>query len=476
MIKLENISVRFGRKLILENITVDFKPGKAWVIAGINGSGKSVLGKVLAKLIKPETGYIRGSVKSAYSSFELQDKIIESENKKDSSRLMHGAVDPGTSVGQFLELKTPDDHKNAEKLIKLFSLSTLLDRGLRFLSTGEFRKTILLYALLQNPDLIIIDDPFDGLDSNSRDGLKKIINKLAGNNQKIIIITNKIEDIFPECTHMLLLSDGRVKFSGELSKGINVFKSEQTKEKETELFLNLPEGIDNHKKDSDKNGEVLIEMKNVSVSYNELKVLDKINWTVKRGDKWKITGANGAGKSTLLNLVNGDNQKAYLNDISLFGRKKGSGESVWDIKKRIGYVSGDFQLKYRVRSTVLDVVISGLYDSIGLYAETTSYDLGIAMQWLKFIGLSAKANNYFRELSYGEIRMILIARAMIKSPDLLILDEPCQGLDSYHKKKVLSLCEKIGESDNNTILFVTHDRTVNLECFNHYLVLEKLVS
>ncbi len=475
MIKLENISIRFGRKVILKDITVNFEPGKAWVIAGINGSGKSILGKVLAKLIKPEKGNIYVDVKTAYSSFELQDKIIESEKKKDSSRLMHGAVDSGTSVEQFLELKAFEDQIYADKLIKMFSISGILDRGLRFLSTGEFRKTILLSALLKNPDLLIIDDPFDGLDSLSRKNLKQIINELAENNQKIIIITNKIEDIFSQCTHMLLLSEGVVKYSGKLSKGIDIFKSEQFKEKKSGIITNIPDEINLNNIETDISNEILIEMKDVSVSYDEVLVLDNINWKVKKGDKWKITGVNGAGKSTLLNLVNGDNQKAYGNNISLFGRKKGSGESVWDIKKKIGYVSGDFQLKYRVRSTVLDVVISGLYDSIGLYSEITTYDLEKGRKWLEFTGLSKKANNYFRELSYGEMRMALIARAMIKFPELLILDEPCQGLDSFHKTKVLDLCEKIGTRESSTILFVTHDSTVNLECFNHYLVLEKIV-
>ncbi len=471
MLKIENISLKLNRKIILNNISADFSDGKAWIIAGINGSGKSVLGKVLANILTTDTGIITGSVTTSYSSFELQDKIMESERKKDASRLMHGATDKGTSVKKWLLLKDYKDKVYADKLLSMFSLNMILDQGLRNLSTGEFRKIILVSALLKKPDLLIIDDPFDGLDKDSRTNLKEIINEIVNNNQKLIIITSRVEDIFEECSHMLLLSKGCVKYSGKIKKGISKFLEEQNIEKEYNLTKNTPILEGNIKYRS--NSEPLIEMKDVSVKYGELDVLNKINWNVNRGDKWKITGVNGSGKSTLLSLINGDNQQAYSNNISLFGRRRGSGESVWDIKKRIGFISGDFQLNYRVRTTVLDVILSGIYDSVGLYTEISKIDIENGIKWLDYIGLAKKKNSMFRELSYGEMRMVLLARAVIKNPDILILDEPCQGLDNYNKEKILLLCEKIGSDPSSTILFVTHDQSVNLKCFSHSLVLTK---
>ncbi len=473
MLKLENIRVKIDRKIILDNINADFSPGSAWVIAGINGSGKSVLGKVIAQLLEPEKGSISRKIETAYSSFELQDTIIESERKKDASRLMHGAIDKGTSVKEWLGLEEYGDKAFSDNLLSMFSLVGVLNQGLKFLSTGELRKTILLSALLKKPDLLIIDDPFDGLDTDSRKNLKKIINDIAINKQKIILITSRIEDIFTECTHMLLLSKGRVKFSGKLNLGINMFKEEQLIEKELNSHSDFIIYQDKKVFETEFSNEFLIEMKDVSVNYENIKVLNKVNWQVKRGDKWKITGVNGSGKSTLLSLINGDNQQAYSNNISLFGRKRGSGESVWDIKKRIGFVSGDFQLNYRVRATVFEVIISGIYDSIGLYSEITSQDKEKANNWLNLIGLVDKQKSIFNALSYGEMRMVLLARAMIKNPDLLILDEPCQGLDNHNKGKILELCEIIGASTDNTILFVTHDQTINLHCFTNTLVLSK---
>ena len=469
MLKLKNIKVKFGRKIILDNINVDFTPGKAWVIAGINGSGKSILGKIITGMLEPDNGTLTESVSTAYSSFELQDKIIEKERKKDASRLMHGATDKGTIVKNWLTLDYYEDKGYSNKLISMFSLSGVLNKGIKFLSTGEFRKVILLSALLKKPELLVIDDPFDGLDINSRENLKKIINGIAKSNQKIIIITSKVEDIISECTHMLLLSEGRVKFSGKLEQGLSIYKQELILENQRGFHSNF--SFENGQKDDSNN--ILIKMKDVSVNYGKLKVLNRVNWEVKRGEKWLITGVNGSGKSTLLSLINGENQQAYSNNISLFGRRRGSGESVWDIKKRIGFVSGGFQQNYRVRTTVLEVLLSGLYDSVGLYTEINSIDLENANKWLKFINLTKKKNSVFRDLSYGEMRMVLLARAIIKNPDILILDEPCQGLDNYNKEKILTLCEEIGSSPNSTILFVTHDQTIDLKCFTNSLVVDK---
>ena len=473
MIKLENVTVRGGRKILLDNINADFSEGGCWVIAGINGSGKSVLGKVMAGLLRPEKGSISGHAKTGYSSFELQDRILEAERRKDESRLMHGAVDEGTKVGKWLSLESCSDTEYAEELISMFRVERIIDRGLKFLSTGEFRKVILLSALLDKPDLLVIDDPFDGLDAFSRESLKKVISLLAEKKQKIILITNRIEDIFPECTHMLLLSEGRAEFSGPVGKGLEFFRDDRKREGGLSKSASIPESAEEDEAAGGSGSDVLVRMKDVTVTYGDVRVLDRISWEVFRGDKWKITGVNGSGKSTLLSLVNGDNPQAYANDITLFGKKRGSGESVWEIKKRIGFVSGGFQLDYRVRCTVLDTVLSGLYDSVGLYADINTSDIEKGEKWLEITSLADKKGKLFRELSYGEMRMVLIARAMIKNPELLILDEPCQGLDDFNRDRVLSLCEKIGSKKNRTILFVTHDSGVDLSCFTHYLKLEK---
>lgn len=480
MILLENITVRAGRKILLDNINADFSAGHCWVITGSNGSGKSVLGKVVGRLVEPEKGNITGDGVTGYSSFELQEKVMDAERRSDESRLMHGAVDSGTTVSAFLSLDSISDLAYAYDLIDEFAVSPILNRGLKFLSTGEFRKVLLLSALLEKPDLLVIDDPFDGLDAASREMLKNVIGNLVKSGNRIILITGRIEDYLDECSHMLLLSEGSVVYSGRIEEGIEIYKAEHLysdlsgiSEIDNELIHHDSSVLFSPALCGEGDDTAIIEMKNTTVSYSGNVILDRINWKVMKGDKWKITGVNGAGKSTLLSLVNGDNSQGYSNDITLFGRRRGTGESVWDIKKKIGFVSGDFQFKYRVRCTVLDTVISGLFDSIGLYEDINKSDISKGEKWLELLGLLSKKRSLFSELSFGEMRLVLIARAMIKDPQLLILDEPCQGLDSFNRDRVLALCELIGKENNRTILFVTHDNTVNLQCFTKSLILEK---
>lgn len=479
MIALKNITVKSGQKVLLENISADFSEASCWVITGSNGSGKSVLGKIMSGIMKPWKGEITGDAVTGYTSFELQEKVIEAEKRKDETLYMQGAVDEGSRIKDYLQLETHPDKKYAEKLVNLFNMNPILERGLRFLSTGEFRKVLLLSALLKKPDILVIDDPFDGLDVSSRGHLKEVISDVINHGCRIVFISGRIEDFPPEADRMILLSEGLLKYSGEINKGIEIYKEEHSGTKASSGRF-VHESIESFENLSDSNGnepsfnDVLIKMVDTSVSYSGRKVLNKFNWEVKRGEKWKISGVNGSGKSTLLSLVNCDNPQSYANDISLFGIKRGSGESVWDIKKKIGFVSGDFQFKYRVRCTVLDAVISGLYDSVGLYNNINESDIAKGEKWLRITGLYSKKGNFFTDLSFGEMRLVLIARAMIKNPEMLILDEPCQGLDSFNRDRILELCEEIGKDRKCTILFVTHDSEVDLDCFTNSLLLEKL--
>jgi molybdate transport system ATP-binding protein len=200
-----------------------------------------------------------------------------------------------------------------------------------------------------------------------------------------------------------------------------------------------------------------------------VRIVSDISWEVSAGERWKITGPNGCGKSTLISLINGDNPKAYSNDITLFGKKRGSGETVWDIKKRIGFVSGDFQMNYRMRTTVLDTVLSGFFDSIGLYIKPTGLQLQEALWWLEVSGLLDKKEKMLKELSYGEKRAALIIRALIKKSELVILDEPCQGLDEENTSSVLEAVNMLSSFPDVTMLYVTHGAMPDPEGFNLHL-------
>jgi molybdate transport system ATP-binding protein len=207
------------------------------------------------------------------------------------------------------------------------------------------------------------------------------------------------------------------------------------------------------------------------VAYGGKSVLNKLNWTVGPGEHWKISGPNGSGKSTLLSLVSGDNPQAYANDITLFGIKRGSGESVWDIKKHIGLVSTTLQQDYRVGVTAKIVVISGFFDSIGVYGDYTKKQQEIALKWLEMLHMEKHANASFKNLSYGEQRLVLLARAMVKQPELLILDEPCQGLDDINREMVLKLVDHLGKTGTTQILYVTHHPEDHIPCITNSMEL-----
>ncbi len=468
VIKLENISYKTGGKVLLDSISVDFSEGKCWAITGSNGSGKSLLAMIMGGTLKESAGRVVLDGNTGYASFELQQKIMAEERKKDNSRFMQGGVDPGTRVKDFI-LKdcNSSDETLYRKYTSMFDLQDILERGLRYLSTGEFRKTMLCRALMAKPDILIVDDPFDGLDVSAQKNLHQLFKALVESGERIFIVTPRKSEI-PEWTDRVIeLENGRIKSIGSSVRiGPDIRISEGWGTAASEIFITH----DTSSASSDGNTPPVISMKNVNLSYENVKILTDINWQVHKGEKWKITGPNGCGKSTLISLVNADNPKAYMNDITLFGIKKGSGETIWDIKKRIGLVSGDFQMNYRVRSSLLDTVLSGFFDSIGLYKDVSGLQLEEALSLVEVSGMTGKKDVPFNELSFGEKRKTLIIRALVKMPELIILDEPCQGLDEENTASVINIIEKLSSFRESTILLVSHGMHIDPKGFNYHLV------
>jgi molybdate transport system ATP-binding protein len=174
------------------------------------------------------------------------------------------------------------------------------------------------------------------------------------------------------------------------------------------------------------------------------------------GEKWALLGPNGSGKSTLLSLINGDNPQAYANDITLFDRKKGSGESIWEIKRQIGYVSPELHAYFPKSATCFEAVVSGFGDTTRLQREPTPVEAAVASTYLQLLDMEILRDFPLRQLSAGEVRLVLVARALVKWPPLLILDEPCQGLDEQYKRRIKNLLEITGSYPHQTMIYVTH--------------------
>ncbi|MGW1453792.1 ATP-binding cassette domain-containing protein [Salegentibacter agarivorans] len=386
----------------------------------IFGTNFSVKGKLIQQLLKenPPT------------------ELKELQKKK-------GLLFSETVLNKFIE----EDYKHGNAALILNE-----NRSLRTFSSGEKRKALLQYLLSQEPDFLVLDNPFDSLDKTSVSDLKLTLEQIS---ETIVIIQifNRKEDLLPFVNSILKVENEQIVEILEVSE------FQGNNETNFSEVRNIPpapvkfQGVP----------DILVKMKNVSVSYEGKPVLENICWEIRKGDFWQLTGPNGSGKTTLLSMIYGDNPKAYGVDLYLFGNKKGSGESVWEIKKKIGYFSPALTELFNRRNTVLEMLISGLVDSVGLYRKPGDADIRLAKEWLKILNLEDKSAKIFTELSELHKRMVLIARAMIKHPPLLILDEPTTSLDDKSALQITSLINFIAKKSNTTIVFVSHRKEKGLE-------------
>lgn len=477
LITLHHVTTRIRDRKILSDTTWTLEDGVSWAVIGPNGSGKTSL----TRLLIGELPVVQGTMNIRHDfdpvrdiavvSFETQKRLFVSESRKEDSRHYSGHVLDFTSVWDMLKSSVHDhslaDISHIMKIAEITAISHLLLRNITKLSTGEFRKVLVAKALLSKPRLLILDEPMEGLDAPSREQLSDFIAHLIRQGAQLIFVTHRLDALPSTIRHIICLKDSRVVAQGRRENILDPTFIENlygrfcyaTKQAVQRLF-----SLKNHNPGSD-----MIVMRDIHVRYGSLSVIDGLSWRVRQGETWMVKGPNGSGKSTLLSLIAGDNPQAYANEIYLFGKRRGSGESIWDIKKRIGLVSSEFQMRYQRDLTVLDVVISGFFDSVGLYRKPSADHMSTARSWISILGFETKTTTLFTHLSFGEQKLVLIARAMVKSPELLILDEPCQGLDPANRRNVLQLIETIGQIPETTMIYVTHHNDEVLSCFDKVL-------
>ncbi len=371
-------------------------------------------------------------------------------------------IDPETpNVGALLEKAyrlagedTEERRQLQRHLYDLFHMEPLLDKYVITLSSGELRKFQLTKTLFANPSLLIMDNPFIGLDAETRDQLKELLQLLAEKHRlDIILVLSKTDDIPTFVSEVIELRNGKIlppcSREDYYNRQLPIPPHVLTKEKR-EAILALPY------QDNDYHTDEVIKMQQVSIRYGERTILKALDWTVRNGERWALSGQNGSGKSTLLSLVCADNPQSYACDITLFDRPRGSGESIWDIKKHIGYVSPEMHRSYQRDLPAIRIVASGLKDSVGLYVKPNEDEFVICRFWMDIFGLEDKYNRTFMKLSSGEQRLVLLARAFVKDPQLLILDEPLHGLDLVNRRLVKDVIETFCERRNKTMVMVTH--------------------
>lgn len=344
---------------------------------------------------------------------------------------LKGILFSDITIQQFIEREEQYD-----------TLETISNRKLQTFSAGEQKKEFLKYCLNQKPDYIILDNPFDHLDQASRKTLADSLEELS-KSLGFIQLVNRSEDLLAFIENKAQITDDSF-----VTKPIET-SIKSTEEKHT---TQIPKPLHSY----DNKDKVLVKMDGVSVSYNERPIVDSIFWTIQQGEFWQLIGPNGSGKSTLLSMITGENPKGYGQELYLFGRKKGSGESIWDIKKNIGIFSTSMTQMFKRNHTLEQMILSGFFDSIGLYTQPTILQKQIAAQWLEVIGMTSLKNKSFLQLSLGQQRVILIVRAVIKHPPLIILDEPLDGLDDHNSVLVTDLINLLIQETNMTIIYVSH--------------------
>ncbi|WP_027136559.1 ATP-binding cassette domain-containing protein [Gaetbulibacter saemankumensis] len=379
-------------------------------------------------------------------------------NNKNNKEHLIDCIQTGDFIYDFSELNgvlfseiTLNKFISEERIHGHYEVFTDTKNTLEHASSGERKKALLKYLIAQNPEYIIVDNVFGNLDVAAQ---KDIINQISDLAAciPVIQITNRKQEILPIVNKVYQIKEDNTLVLFDSS--FNTVASSNTN------FINaLPQDYQFKK----ERYNPVVNFKNVSVAYHERPIINGINWEIKTGEFWQLIGPNGSGKSTMLSMIFGDNPKAYGQDIILFGRQKGSGESVWEIKKKIGYFSSDMLRGFNRRDSIGNMIVSGFFDTIGLYKTPTNQQIKIAHQWLRVLGMFDIRKQCFLTLSRGHQVLVLIARAMVKHPPLLILDEPTNGLDDFDVKIFTELVNKIALETETAILYVSHRKEQGLE-------------
>ena len=470
VVHIANLTIQHGKDTVLQGLNWQIFPGEQWILGGPSGTGKTTLAKAIAGQLKYEgTLSFHLDMDSPlpaivhYVSNWFQFTNLEGDrNFYYQQRYNKFAKNDTLTV--FAELKhfAKEQQLSFEDVapyLSIFGFENFKDQQLIELSSGEHKRLQLVKALWLQPQLLIIDQPYTGLDVQSRKDLNQVFDQLAEKGVSLLLISN--DDEQPDCINRFAeIQDGKIVIrqnNSEISKGI------PRKRKELPYFLQQSPKV---------SAPTMVKMKQIHISYGEKQVLKNIDWEVKAGEKWLLQGHNGSGKSTLLSLINGDHPQAYANDIHLFGKKRGSGESIWEIKEHLGIISPELHWYYDMNANVGQTIASGFFDSMSLYQKLGYEQTQKLDQVLHFFDLKEVKHKTLRSLPLGQQRLALLARTIVKHPELLILDEPCQGLDKEQSQYFNDVIDDLSKN-GQTLIYVGHFQSQLPTCIDNKMVLEK---
>lgn len=470
VIQISNLNFQYGNQVVLKDFDWEISSGECWMLGGLSGSGKTTLAKIISGELKNFEGKVEVDFsetsklpkKVLYVSNWFQFSNLEGDrNFYYQQRYNQQVINDTLTVSAELKHFGKEENLDFEILesyLESLGFENFKNQQLLELSSGEHKKLQLLKALWLKPQVLIFDQPYTGLDVQSRQFLNRAFDDLIKEKVTLILINN--DDEYPE----------NVQYFVEIENGKLVHRNSPkdfSKGKER-TSKSLPFFLQNNNESQREN---LIKLENINISYGEKRVLNNIDWEVNSGEQWLLQGHNGSGKSTLLSLLNGDHPQAYANEIHLFGQKRGSGESIWDIKEKIGMISPELHWYFDMNANVGQTIASGFFDSMSLYQKLSFDQQQQLEQILYFFDLKDDKNRKLNTLPLGKQRLALLARTLIKKPKLLILDEPCQGMDNEQTQYFNQVIDDLA-SQGQSLIYVGHFESKLPKTLSHKLVLE----
>ena len=456
----KNASIKIRTTVLLKDIHLQLKKGDVVGIIGSNGSGKTILAKAMAGELPVSGEVIDDGVFLKKRFVPFHSSLLLANGHAVYRQQRWNKIDTELLPKVSDELQKCDEPAEAELLLEKFGLNELQESFVINLSNGEQRKLELVRALASKPDLLALDNAFTGLDSTARPQLAEMLEVLIKHGQTLVMTGLELCDFPSSVNRFVVLHEGGVQCICSRDE-VKTEKLQSAKLQQEKLHWN------------DSSYTELVYLNDVSLQYGDRKILDRIDWIINSGERWSLSGPNGSGKTSLLNLIFGDNPKAYGCNIRLFGKQKGTGESIWDIKAKIGFVSPELHQFLPQNQTVIDVICSGFSEAESSFKKPTGYQWDVAHRWLKSLNYVHIENRLFGELSTSAQRIVLFIRTLVKNPPLLILDEPFQGLDTTHIRLLKDLLNQIAEESNCAMVFVTHIPEELPECFTLHLKLKE---
>lgn len=492
VVSAKNISFRNGLSWILRDIRLVLKQGESLAVTGSSGSGKTSLGMILTGLIPPSGGVLSVRPGLKRVMVHQHDQFMSLSGRRSTyygQRYENQGMENTPTVLDYLQdiqkkTDTPVVETALTEMMKQMQITHLSERRLLQLSNGERKRIQLTAALLQKPGLLVLDQPFVGLDTGSRSILTEILEKQLNAGISVVLICDP-EHIPPGFNRVLELSGGKIRQDRSRESYVPSESEQVTEKADNRFFSVLPV--------PEENFSTIVRMNQVNVTIGNKQILKNINWQIKNGGQWALLGPNGAGKTTLLSLITADNPQGYINDLVLFDKKRGSGESIWDIKKRIGFVSPELHLYFLrgagIYNTIpglhgktagkydslscMDVLLSGFRDEIGFASSPTDLQQEVAETWLSILKLDHLKKKLYIQASFGQQRSLLLGRALVKSPSLLILDEPCQGLDQNQTRNFIRMLDVICSRIHTALVYVTHLEEEIPQCVTNMIMLKE---